>query len=40
MIIRHNNVHDNGYGIYLNGRIHAHLNGNRFHRVRVPVKVA
>ena len=40
VFIRGNYIHDNWFGIYLNGRIRAHITGNRFHRVRVPVKVA
>jgi nitrous oxidase accessory protein NosD len=40
VFIRGNYIHDNWFGIYLNGRIHAHITGNRFHRVRIPVKVA
>ncbi len=40
VFIRGNYIHDNWFGIYLNGRIHAHITGNRFHRVRVHVKVA
>jgi nitrous oxidase accessory protein NosD len=40
VLIQGNYIHNNHYGIYLNGRIHAVIRQNRFHRVRVPVKVA
>jgi nitrous oxidase accessory protein NosD len=40
VVIRGNLIHDNRYGIYLNGRIRAHIHGNSFHRVQVPIKVA
>jgi nitrous oxidase accessory protein NosD len=40
VLIQGNYIHNNHYGIYLNGRIHAVIRQNRFHRVRVQVKVA
>ncbi|HEY5351281.1 MAG TPA: right-handed parallel beta-helix repeat-containing protein [Streptosporangiaceae bacterium] len=38
--IHGNYIHNNWFGIYLNGRIRAHIHNNRFHRVHKPVKVA
>ena len=40
VLIQGNYIHNNHYGIYLNGRIHAVIRQNRFHRVRVHIKVA
>ena len=40
VLIQGNYLHNNHYGIYLNGRIHAVIRHNRFHRVRVHIKVA
>ncbi len=40
VLIQGNYIHNNHYGIYLNGRIHAVIRHNRFHRVRVHIKVA
>ena len=40
VLIQGNYLHNNHYGIYLNGRIHATIRQNRFHRVRVHIKVA
>jgi parallel beta-helix repeat protein len=40
VLIQGNYIHNNHYGIYLNGRIHATIRRNRFHRVRVHIKVA
>jgi nitrous oxidase accessory protein NosD len=38
--IHGNFIHDNWFGIYLNGRIRAHIQHNRFHRVHKHIKVA
>ena len=38
--IHGNYIHSNWFGIYLNGRIHAHIFKNRFHRVHKHIKVA
>lgn len=38
--IHGNYIHNNWFGIYLNGRIHAHIYHNRFHRVHKHIKVA
>ena len=35
-----NYIHSNWYGIYLNGRIRAHIFHNRYHRVHKHIKVA
>lgn len=40
VLIQGNYIHNNHYGIYLNGRIHAVIPQNRFHRVRVHIKAA
>jgi nitrous oxidase accessory protein NosD len=40
VLIRGNYIHNNHYGIYLNGRIHAAIRQNQFHQVRVHIKVA
>lgn len=38
VLISHNFIHDNFYGIFIEGRVHAILIKNRFHKVVVPVK--
>jgi hypothetical protein len=38
--IHGNYIHSNWYGIYLNGRIRAHIFHNRYHRVHKHIKVA
>jgi hypothetical protein len=38
--IHGNYIHSNWYGIYLNGRIRAHIFRNRYHRVHKHIKVA
>jgi hypothetical protein len=38
--IHGNYIHSNWYGIYLNGRIHAHIYHNRWHKVHKRIKVA
>jgi nitrous oxidase accessory protein NosD len=38
VLISHNYIHDNFYGIFIEGRVHAVLIKNRFRRVVVPVK--
>ncbi len=38
--IHGNYIHSNWFGIYLNGRIRAHIYHNRFHRVHKHIKVA
>ena len=38
--IHGNYIHSNWYGIYLNGRIRAHIYHNRYHRVHQRIKVA
>ena len=38
--IHGNFIHSNWYGIYLNGRIRAHIFHNRYHRVHKHIKVA
>ena len=38
--IHGNYIHSNWYGIYLNGRIRAHIYHNRYHRVHKRIKVA
>jgi nitrous oxidase accessory protein NosD len=38
--IHGNFIHSNWFGIYLNGRIRAHIFHNRFHRVHKHIKVA
>jgi len=38
--IHGNFIHSNWYGIYLNGRIHAHIFHNRYHHVHKRIKVA
>jgi nitrous oxidase accessory protein NosD len=38
VLISHNYIHDNFYGIFIEGRVHAVLIKNRFHRVVVPVR--
>ena len=38
--IHGNFIHSNWFGIYLNGRIRAHIHHNRFHRVHTHIKVA
>jgi hypothetical protein len=40
VLIQGNYRHNNHCGGYLNGRIHATIRQNRFHRVRVHIKVA
>ena len=40
VLIQGNHIHNNHYGIYLNGRIRAHIFHNRFHRVHKHIKVA
>ena len=38
--IHGNFIHSNWFGIYLNGRIRAHIHHNLFHRVHKHIKVA
>ena len=38
--IHGNYIHDNWFGIYLNGRIRGHIFNNRYHRVHKRIKVA
>jgi hypothetical protein len=38
VLISHNFIHDNFYGIFIEGRVHAIPIKNRFHKVVVPVK--
>ncbi|HTW02439.1 MAG TPA: right-handed parallel beta-helix repeat-containing protein [Streptosporangiaceae bacterium] len=38
VLISHNYIHDNFYGIFIEGRVHATLIKNRFRRVVVPVR--
>jgi len=38
--IHGNYIHSNWYGIYLNGRIHAHIYHNRYRNVHKHIKVA
>ena len=40
VLISHNVIRNNFYGIFIEGRVHAVLIRNRFHRVVVPVKFA
>jgi nitrous oxidase accessory protein NosD len=40
VLIAKNYIHDNFYGIFIEGRVHGALNKNRFHRVVVDVKIA
>jgi hypothetical protein len=40
VLISRNYIHHNFYGIFIEGRVHAILIKNRFHRVVVPVKFA
>jgi nitrous oxidase accessory protein NosD len=40
VLIARNFIHDNFYGIFIEGRVHAILTKNRFHRVVIDVKFA
>jgi hypothetical protein len=40
VLIIHNFIHHNHYGIFIEGRVRALLHRNRYHRVAVPVKFA